>query len=105
MVDKLLGGLADQALIVGEFGGREDVFGLRRFDQEAAARAALRGAVVVAIVAPLDPSKRESRPRHIRDATRARPFRLAQAETTYGQTRSKIPAAPMPPPMHMVTMP
>ena len=35
--DEFFGGLADQALIVGEFGGREDVFGARRFDQEAAA--------------------------------------------------------------------
>ena len=35
--DEFLGGLADQPLIVGEFGGSEDVFGARRFQQEAAA--------------------------------------------------------------------
>ncbi len=35
--DKLFGGLADQALIVGQIGGSEDIFGRARCDQKRAA--------------------------------------------------------------------
>ncbi len=39
LVDKFLGGLADQALVVGEVGGSEDIFRRARRDQKGAAAA------------------------------------------------------------------
>ena len=81
---ELLGGLADQALIVGEFGGSEDVFGARRFEQETAAEEPDAGC-----------RRGGHKSSKIAEGVRANDY----------ETRSKIPAAPMPPPMHMVTIP
>ncbi len=48
--DELLGRLADQALIVGEFRGRENIFGARRFEIGSCRRERqLRGGAVVAM--------------------------------------------------------